>query len=428
MEHLLAFIDAQDTGMCFSGKGWKTNAETLAGFGVHKHLESTHIQDAPSFCEAHADYIFCHITYDVKNQLEALTSRNEDHVGFPLFDFLIPQIVVEVQPEEVHLLYHDEEHSQIEVRAIFEKIVSFQADTKQERKQGLAFRRIDQERYLSDIRTLKQDIQRGNLYQGNYCQEFLWENVVLDPARFYQYGFDRMPNPFSVFYRTGQHALMSFSPERFLRFEDDTVTSQPMKGTSPRHADPIVDEVNRKALETSEKDRRENVMIVDLVRNDLSHFAIPGSVHVPELYTIETYPKVHQMHSTVTAQIRPNVHPIHVLLKAFPMGSMTGAPKISALQILDRLEHSRRGMYSGTIGFFTPEGNGDFSVVIRSLVYNASTGYLSCHAGGGVTDLSDPQAEYEESLVKARPIFDLVDEHFAKNSSELPLADEAAAP
>ncbi|NQV51876.1 MAG: anthranilate synthase component I family protein [Flavobacteriales bacterium] len=428
MEHLLAFIDAQDTGMCFSGKGWKTEAETLAGFGVHQRLESTKVQDAPSFCEAHADFIFCHITYDVKNQLEALTSRNEDHVGFPVFDFFVPQIVVNVQPDEVHLLYRAEAHSPTAVRALFESIRTFQLRSKNESKQGLAFHRMDEERYHSDLRTLKQHIQRGNIYQGNYCQEFHWEKVVLDPARFYQYGFDRMPNPFSVFYRTGEHALMSFSPESFLRFEGSTVTSQPMKGTSPRHADPIVDEGNRKALETSEKDRRENVMIVDLVRNDLSHFAIPGSVQVPELYTIETYPKVHQMHSTVTAQIRPKIHPIHVLLKAFPMGSMTGAPKISAMQILDRLEHSRRGIYSGSVGFFTPEGNGHFNVVIRSLVYNASTGYLSCHAGGGITDLSDPHEEYEESLVKARPIFDLVDAHFAKNSSELPLADEAAAP
>jgi para-aminobenzoate synthetase component 1 len=263
--------------------------------------------------------------------------------------------------------------------------------------------------YLQDLQLLKQHIQRGDVYQANYCQEFVWSDMEIDPAALFLEGFDRMPNPFSGFVAIDKQYLLCFSPERFLRFDGKRVTSQPMKGTSPRGTTPEEDLENLEALRASEKDRRENVMIVDLVRNDLSHHAEKGSVHVPELYTIETYPKVHQMHSTVVADIKSGVHAFEVLLHAFPMGSMTGAPKIRAMELLDQLERSRRGIYSGTIGFFTPEGNGDFNVVIRSLVYDAEQARLSCHAGGGITILSDPHAEYEESLVKARPIFELLD-------------------
>ncbi|MEQ9188771.1 MAG: anthranilate synthase component I family protein [Cryomorphaceae bacterium] len=425
LKHLLTFLEKQDLGMCFSGSGWNTDAEYFAGFGAIERFDGRHVNEAIAFCEHHADYLFCHLSYDTKNHIEALHTQCKDHMGFPMYSFFVPALVIEVQGETVDLLYHPHRSSEEEVRAHFTTITDQISDTSINAQLGKAFRHIHKSQYLRDIGSLKQHIQRGDVYQGNYCQEFLWEKTEVNGDELFGYGFERMPNPFSVFYRNGQHSLLSFSPERFLRFEGNSVTSQPMKGTAPRHDDPAIDLEHKMALRNSEKDRRENVMIVDLVRNDLSRYAVPGSVIASDLYTIETYPRVHQMHSTVRAEMRSGVHPLRVLLGAFPMGSMTGAPKIRAMQILDELEHSRRGVYSGTVGFFKPNGDGDFNVIIRSLVVNKKDKLLSCHAGGGITALSDPEAEYEESLVKARPIFDLVEEYFDKFSSALPLTDEA---
>lgn len=425
LKHLLAFIEQQDLGMCFSGTGWNADAEYFAGFGAIERFHGHHVKEAVAFCERHADFLFCHLSYDTKNQLEALHTRCKDHIGFPLYTFFVPAFVIEVHGETVDMLYHPHHASEEDVRTLFKTITTHVSVHPTKAHLGKGFRHIHKAQYLRDIESLKQHIQRGDVYQGNYCQEFLWEDTEVNGAELFGYGFERMPNPFSVFYRNGQHSLLSFSPERFLRFEGNAVTSQPMKGTAPRHADPVIDLEQKTALRNSEKDRRENVMIVDLVRNDLSRYAVPGSVTASDLYTIETYPRVHQMHSTVRAEMRSGVHPLRVLLGAFPMGSMTGAPKIRAMQILDELEQSRRGVYSGTVGFFKPNGDGDFNVVIRSLVVNKEAKLLSCHAGGGITALSDAEAEYEESLVKARPIFDLVEGYFDKFSSALPLTDEA---
>lgn len=425
IERLVTYIGQQELGMCFLGKGWNFDGDCLAGIGMIDQVESAVVTDSIEFCKDAGDVVFCHLNYEVKDQLEALQSRHQDTTPFELFKFFIPEVVFQVSGSNVTVSFYEERQNEAAIREMMEAIHGTETPSGKI-KGGRQFHRLDEAHYLEALQSLKQHIQRGDVYQANYCQEFYWEQVELNPSALFMAGFNRMPNPFSVFYRNGASTLMSFSPERFLEFNGRIVRSQPMKGTSPRDPDHKVDEKNRETLRKSEKDRRENVMIVDLVRNDLSHFAARGSVTVPELYRIETYPRVHQMYSTVEATLKEGAHPIEALLKAFPMGSMTGAPKVRAMQILEQLERSKRGIYSGTVGFMLPKGTGDFNVVIRSLVHSSETNCLSLHAGGGITDLSDPAAEYEECLVKARPLFELVQDHFEESAPTLPLTREAA--
>lgn len=422
--NLVSWVEEEEIGMCFAGSGWSQGAEFSAALGAKRSYRGSEIEGAIDFCKEANDMVCCHLNYEVKDQLERLSSRNADLIAFPLYAFFVPQIIIEVDAQRITLHYHPDDFSEGYLK---QRFTSAPKSASIRTSAPIAFHRMDEQRYMQDIDVLQQHIQRGDVYQANYCQAFVWDPVEIDPVNLFLEGFDRMANPFSVYYRNKEHRLLSFSPERFLHFESGQVMSQPMKGTSPRDPDPVVDRYHFEQLKHSEKDRRENVMIVDLVRNDLSHFATKGSVNVPELYTIDRYPRVHQMHSTVTASIPPDVHPLQVLLKAFPMGSMTGAPKVSAMRILEHLEHNKRGVYSGTVGFIRPDGSGDFNVVIRSLVYNAANRHLSCHAGGGITDLSDPEAEYEECLVKVRPLFDLVSDHFEKKDPSLPLKGAAAA-
>lgn len=204
------------------------------------------------------------------------------------------------------------------------------------------------------------------------------------------------------FLKLNDKYLMSASPERYIKKEGTKIISQPIKGTAKREDDFILDSILKNNLVTDQKERSENVMIVDLVRNDLSQTATKGSVKVEELCKIYTFDQVHQMISTVTSQVAENTHPIDIIKSTFPMGSMTGAPKISAMKIIETLEETKRGLYSGAVGYISPSGDFDFNVVIRSILYNASNKYVSYSVGGAITAKSDPLNEYEECLLKAK--------------------------
>lgn len=425
LEQVCRLISTEEVGMVFAGNGWRSDGSVLAGFGILEHAPSGHIDQLLDWLKQKEDYVFCHLSYDVKNLLEPLRSNAKDHIEFPWFNCFIPSIVLSIKDQSLTVYYHEHDSSAKQNLRQIEDALRME-DERQLVSQSAPVS-IPRDTYLSDIQRLQDHFQRGDIYQANYCQSFLWEEATIDGASLFAEGFDKMPNPFSVYYKSLGHEVLSWSPECFLRFDGNKVTSQPMKGTAPRGSDPEEDQAFVEQLRGSEKDRRENVMIVDLVRNDLSHFAQKGSVKVPELYTIETYPKVHQMHSTVVATLRDDIHPFQALLKAFPMGSMTGAPKFRAMQILDDVEHTRRGIFSGTIGFFTPERDGNFNVVIRTLVYNKESKVLQAHAGGGITALSDPEAEYQESLVKIAPIMELLGINDYTPTPFLPLEREGKA-
>ena len=244
-------------------------------------------------------------------------------------------------------------------------------------------------------------IQRGDIYEVNYCIEFGVKNIEIDPLLLYQSLNQVTEAPFSVFYRSKGKYLLSGSPERYLKKEGNKLISQPIKGTIKRGVDKKEDETLKKQLLNDPKERAENVMIVDLVRNDLSRVASKGSVKVEELFGVYSFKTVHHLVSTISCSIDESVHPIDAIKATFPMGSMTGAPKISAMELIEKHEDFKRGLYSGAFGCFLPDGDFDFNVIIRSIMYNKKLKTLSFPVGGAITAGANGTQEYSECLLKA---------------------------
>ncbi len=357
------------------------------------------------FCEKGKRWLFGHFNYDLKNQLEKLHSSNPDRFDFPLLSFWEPQVVIY---EKEHNLYVSSEdlHSSKD----FEQWL--QTHSPHSAQQSVASElkaRTSRAQYLKAIQSLKEHLQFGNIYEVNYCMEFEGQAPIAPVAAFQKLSRSS-PAPFSAFYRWKNQYAMSSSPERFLCKRGSQLISQPIKGTAARSADPAQDKEWKNNLLLSEKERAENVMIVDLVRNDLSRTAARGSVKVNELFGIYTYPAVHQMISTVSSQLDEKYHPVQAIRYAFPMGSMTGAPKIKAMEIIDEHENFARSLYSGSIGYFDPDGDFDFNVVIRTILYNARTQYLSARVGSAITIHCEAEKEYEECLLKAQKLLKVLSE------------------
>lgn len=262
--------------------------------------------------------------------------------------------------------------------------------------------KISRKEYLAILGQLRNHIQRGDCYEINFCQEFFAHNAVADPFTLFKKLQQVSPNPFSGFYRVDDKWLLCASPERFIKSEKRKITSQPIKGTLQRKSDGESAQDEQLQLLQSKKDRAENVMIVDLVRNDLSRVCKTGSIRVDELYGIYSFPQVHQMISTISGQLKDDATFADIINATFPMGSMTGAPKVKVMQLIDEYEKSKRGIFSGALGYISPSGDFDFNVVIRSIMYNQSAQYLSFQAGGGITIYSDPEKEWEECMIKAK--------------------------
>jgi para-aminobenzoate synthetase component 1 len=263
------------------------------------------------------------------------------------------------------------------------------------------------EEYLSGVKQLIEHLKRGDCYEVNFCQEF-FANASIDPLLTYLKLGQVSPNPFSAFYKLDDKYLLCSSPERYIRKTGDLIISQPIKGTRRRDGSNEADNFNRQQLFKSKKERSENVMVVDLVRNDLSKIAVEGSVQVDELFGVYSFPNVHQMISTVSGKIKSNVSFADVLKSTFPMGSMTGAPKRRVMELIEKYERTKRGIFSGTIGYISPQKDYDFNVVIRSIMYNKESNYISYQTGSAITFYSDPKAEYEECLLKAEAIKDVL--------------------
>jgi len=252
-------------------------------------------------------------------------------------------------------------------------------------------------------------IHRGDIYEANFCQEFYAEEALIHPLEIYTKLNAISKTPFAAFLKFNDKYLLSASPERYIKKNGNKIISQPIKGTARRSTNHDEDQALKDELKHDDKERSENIMIVDLVRNDLSKTAKKGSVKVKALCKVHSFKQVHQMISTVVSKIKKDVHPVDVIQTTFPMGSMTGAPKISAMKIIEDLEETKRGLYSGAVGYFSPQGNFDFNVVIRSILYNVTEKYLSYSVGGAITAKSDPLKEYEECLVKAKAMRDVLE-------------------
>jgi len=352
--------------------------------------------------ETTKDWIFGYLTYDLKNTTEDLQSRNYDGLEFSDLCFFQPKKVFLIKDNQVELQYLKMLDDELEddLKAI-QKIKPFSSKTHKKTPAKIKLR-IHKDVYFEKIEKMIAHIKRGDIYEANFCQEFYAENTTINPLETYNYLNKISKPPFATFARFNDKYLLSASPERYIKKQGNTIISQPIKGTAKRFKNGLADRAMAKALAADEKERSENVMIVDLVRNDLSKTAKKGSVTVPELCKVYSFEQVHQMISTVTSEVKDDVHPVDVLETTFPMGSMTGAPKISAMQIIEELEETKRGLYSGSVGYFTPDNDFDFNVIIRSILYNANKNYVSFSVGGAITAKSIPKKEYEECLIKAK--------------------------
>ncbi len=351
---------------------------------------------------------FGFISYDYKNQIEKLSSNHPDGIQFPEKHFFTPQLLFVLEGENSQLLYNKEHYSSNEINAILNNISTYKLPDVEVKQPITVKSRISKTEYLEKVTALKNHIQLGDIYEVNFCQEFYAENVAINPIDYYFLLNEKSPTPFSCFVKQDDKYLLCASPERFIQKTGSQIISQPIKGTIKRGKNQQEDEQLKQILSQDQKERSENVMIVDLVRNDLSKIAQKDSVKVDELCGIYTFPQVHQMISTVRATLKENTSFKEIIQALFPMGSMTGAPKVSAMQLIEKYETTKRGIYSGTVGYITPENNFDFNVVIRSITYNDSRKYLSFMVGGAITTLSVPEKEYEECLLKAKAMIEVL--------------------
>ncbi|GHA58640.1 anthranilate synthase component I family protein [Pontibacter akesuensis] len=340
-----------------------------------------------------------YLTYDLKNQIEKLHSNNTDHLGFPLLTFFMPQVYVYFNTKSI-TIYTSADNEEAVLAAILSSLPPVPAAPV-----GLEIKqRVSKNKYKEQVEQIRQHILEGDVYELNYCMEFYAEQVQVQPLALYLALNEASPTPFSGYLKLQDKYLLCASPERFLKKEGQKLISQPIKGTIQRGQTPAEDEQLQQQLRHDEKELAENMMIVDLVRNDLSRSCATGTVQVEEMFGIYGFRQVSQMISTVVGELKPEKNLVDALIGTFPMGSMTGAPKISALQLIEALEDTKRGLYSGAFGYITDTGDCDFNVVIRSMQYNASNGYLSFMVGSAITYDSDPEREYEECLLKAQAI------------------------
>ena len=366
---------------------------------------SNAFQDLQQYQSQTKDWLFGYLSYDLKNDIEELHSDNFDGLAFPDLFFFQPKKLFLIKGNQLEMQYL--RLCDDEMEADFEEILSTTSITHHPTPITIN-QRISKENYLLKVSKMLEHIQRGDIYEANFCMEFYAENAKIDPSEMYHKLNTISEAPFAVYFKNAAHYLLSASPERYLRKEGLKVISQPIKGTAKRSFDLEQDQQLKSDLALNEKERSENIMIVDLVRNDLSHTATKGSVAVEELCEVYTFKQVHQMISTIVSEVENTTSPVEIIRTTFPMGSMTGAPKISAMQIIETLEETKRGLYSGAVGYFTPSGDFDFNVVIRSILYNAKNEYLSFSVGSAITAQAIPENEYEECLLKAKAMFEVL--------------------
>lgn len=377
--------------------------ECLAGCGVTASVQANAgnaIASLQTFLDQQNDWCFGHLGYDLKNETEQLTSTHENKIGFADLYFFVPQYVFQLSETTLQIGSLQDDHATINDAIWNEKIEGV------ENQSAIVFHeRVSKADYINSINRIKEHILRGDCYELNYCMEFFAERSMIDPLRVYQSLTTVSPNPFSAFYKVESSYLLCASPERFLRRQGTQLLSQPIKGTVKRNVvDAAEDDALKQQLHSSKKDRSENVMVVDLVRNDLSRVCKEGTVNVDELFAVYSFPQVHQMISSIVGEVKEELNFTDIIRATFPMGSMTGAPKRKVMQLIGQYEQSRRGIFSGAVGYIAPNGDFDFNVVIRSILYNEASKYLSYMVGSGITFYSDAENEYEECLLKADAI------------------------
>lgn len=392
-----------------------SNFEKMLAVGEVSHLQ-TDTKNAffhlKKYVDSVKDYVVGYLSYDLKNDVENLISENNDNLQFPGLYFFQPQKLFIFHKDYIEISYHIS--CENEMKEDLKSIEKEQFTYKIEKSFFEIQQRISKEDYKKKFSKLKEYIVRGDTYEANFCMEFFAQNIEINPLHVFLELNEVSKTPFSVWFRNKNQYLISASPERFVKKEGKKIITQPIKGTAKRSKDAEMDLQFKRQLEKSNKEKAENIMIVDLVRNDLSVTASRGSVKVEELCKVYSFSTVHQMISTVVSELRDGIHPVDVVKSLFPMGSMTGAPKISSMKIIEELEETKRGLYSGSFGYFAPNGDFDFNVVIRSFLYNTENQYLSFSVGGAITAQSQVEQEYEECLLKSESLHRILN-NFLKN-------------
>ncbi len=406
-KHNIALLATTETHFAlFDANQSKTSElDWLAGWGTHQQMDvaNADFETVKTFVKQCPDWILAHFAYDLKEQTDGLKTQKENDLGFAEMHLFCPSFIVVCKAEIIEIGYfpEDEKH----VQAYIQKISATAEISTAPSSSFSLHARTSRSHYLQTAEQIKKHIQRGDIYEINYCIEFFAKQEKINPTEIWFRLNALSEAPFAVFYKINSSWLICASPERFLKKTGNQLLSQPIKGTRKRGQNEQEDKRLQLELASDSKERSENVMIVDLVRNDLSHFAKRGTVNVPELFGVYTFKTVHQLISTISCELRPDAHAFDAFKKAFPMGSMTGAPKFRAMQLIDQYEDMRRGLYAGTVGYIKPNGDFDFNVVIRSIQYNEATNYVSTMVGSAYTQAAIPEQEYEECLIKAQSMF-----------------------
>lgn len=389
----VAFLNSNDVGeTSYLALGAKRSLQLSETKGAFEQLRAFYRQATLP--------VFGFLSYDLKNDVEKLESRHPNVLAFPELCFFEPEYLFRLEGNYVTAV-----SGEVEMLKKYETSMRNNKEGKEEILGHTDFsQRISQDEYLKIFERIQYHIHRGDIYEVNFCQEFFKEQTELIPGEVYHRLNALSIAPFSSYFAFKDYVIISASPERFMKRTGECVISQPIKGTIKRGNSSEEDEALKSALKNNPKEVNENTMIVDLVRNDLSHFAKRGTVTVEELCGIYTFKTVHQMISTVAAQVDMKIDSTALIKQAFPMGSMTGVPKIRAMQLMDELESFRRGPYSGALGYIQPNGDFDMSVLIRSLFYNRANKYLSFGVGSAITAGATAQLEYDECLLKAEAL------------------------
>jgi para-aminobenzoate synthetase component 1 len=397
------FLDSNDYPQMYS------NYDCILAVDAFTSIKTDYqnaFDDLKQYQQTSKDWLFGYLSYDLKNDVEVLNSANFDGLEFPDLYFFQPKKIFLLKGNqlEIHYLNMCDDEVEEDFTAISKAqlpLVTLQPpiDIKQ---------RISKADYFNKVSKILEHIHRGDMYEANFCIEFFAEHTLINPVDKFLILNEISKSPQAVFFKNNSHFLLSASPERYLKKDQELIISQPIKGTAKRFQDPIADEKSKRDLVSDPKERTENIMISDLVRNDLSRTAQKGSVKVEELCGIYSFEQVHQMISTISSKLDSRFSALDVIKTTFPMGSMTGMPKVSVMKIIEELEETKRGLYSGAVGYFMPNGDFDFNVVIRSILYNQEKKYVSFSVGSAITALSNPQMEFEECLLKAKAMRDVL--------------------
>lgn len=379
--------------------------DILLALGVNRKVqfnEGQHFNDLQDFQNAHKTWLFGYLSYDLKNEIEDLSSQNEDALALPLAQFVEPQLVIAIKGNKLDVIALDKKLQPQEIALNIQQQSTLISEVY---PSSTIHHKTSKDSYIKAFEEFQQQIAYGNIYEVNYCISFETEIHHQNWIGLYSALNKISKAPFSAFVKVGKVVIISASPERFLKKEGNELISQPIKGTAKRGQNAAEDKQQKENLLNNAKERSENVMITDLVRNDLSKHATRNSVKVKELFGIYSFKQVHQMISTVIAKISEESNYINVIKDAFPMGSMTGAPKIKAMQLIEQHEQMKRGLYSGAIGYIDPKNNYDFNVLIRSIIINEATTKAQFCVGSAITAKANAQDEYQECLLKANALF-----------------------